>query len=263
MNWNPNYKPQFEKQPCGYSHEVCQDCCERCSNVGKFCKLHKPIEEIISDEPYVGWRLFGLNKILDDEANNRYLTGLAHTQFEWAPGVNVSQCSIGHGYWNSEKEFFFKEDTRVAEHMKRCSCGFYSFNTSRMPDLITPILMGQFVVLGEIQIWGSIVKHRDGWRSQYAKIKNIYLSNDYILTNDVSSRDDLAETYSCPVGLISKWVGVNTIIRNKPRYIKDVHMIGLKDYYNPGVRGRFMPGVLDAYFEHQYNGDLKLNILIP
>ena len=70
--------------------------------------------------------------------------------YEWQPGINCA--------------------SNPPSEMNKC--GFYAYKTWRMLTLALPFpYLYPYVVLGEIEMWGKMVEHRDGvLRAEYARI---------------------------------------------------------------------------------------------
>lgn len=58
--------------------------------------------------------------------------------------------------------------------IKECSCGFYTLkvlNSQRFYNATT--IDSYYLAYGEAEIWGKVIEHEEGYRSQYCRMKRI------------------------------------------------------------------------------------------
>jgi hypothetical protein len=58
-----------------------------------------------------------------------------------------------------------------------CTCGVYA---AKSLDRLRKIGLDKYGVLGEVNLWGTVVEHEFGWRSQFAYSKTLFLPPDLI-----------------------------------------------------------------------------------
>lgn len=114
------------------------------------------------------------------------LTSVTYRGIRWTPGATiVAQCNPLHSlvkgnrqaciydrqprfnYSKREYETFKAEDK--CPHFKG-KCGIYSLKSSYAGELQSRDMQW---IIGEVEIWGKIVEHQQGYRSQYARLKSI------------------------------------------------------------------------------------------
>jgi hypothetical protein len=74
---------------------------------------------------------------------------------------------------------------------RNCACGFWSFKTS---DLLAKALITyaeKVNVLGQVELWGKVIECENGWRSEFAYPKELWLLEEGL--------DSLSWTYGVPV----------------------------------------------------------------
>ena len=160
------YHPPFPNAPL----------CEKCvSNIG----LNKGFvpEVRVSPEPYIGWRFFCLDFGYEDS----------------------TLMTIKRGYFWSEHKLIYQAKCYKCslKSMQRCHCGIYSFNSIESPEF--KYMSEIYPITGEIWIWGRIVKHKLGYRSQYASIKSLWYNKNRLDLDNVITIEDLKLKYKVPV----------------------------------------------------------------
>lgn len=214
---------------CGKPDYTKTGVCPACRQFNKTKTLEskeKEIETRISNVPYIGWRLL--------RYEDSILRSLVSGDNPWdEPGIITARCGRDWQYC-------------TAEHMQRCQCGIYSFKSNRERELIFTLFnILPNSVLGEIYIWGAMVKHKDGYRSQFAKIKSLFTKYGQITNYAIKER------YNCNVGMILPYCKMDTIVRN--RIVRIDERASLEDIRYARIR--------DIYFE-KVDNDLLLHILV-
>lgn len=118
-------------------------------------------------------RQSGQNSNLPTSASDTYLVGYRAWQFV-RPGLLLDMGNTQVLEPRTRGEAF----CRLSEHMAPdadCTCGFYAFKT--LEDV-----RAQFgwygVVLGQIAMWGRVIEHTMGWRSQFIYPLRLYTYED-------------------------------------------------------------------------------------
>jgi hypothetical protein len=176
-------------------------------------EIQKPVETLVT--PIVGWRLWHMS------VDGSQLFSLNATHVEWEPKKRlVAQCSAGGGtqYIGNgtiTSEIIHKTDNPV--HPK-CSCGIWAYKSPE--DLLaydivaSPSILDFFQVrsnwgcykltrgtgetreyrdfetvqvLGEVYLWGKVMVHQQGYRAQYACVKQLH----YVLKYDKFMKEAL------------------------------------------------------------------------
>ena len=104
--------------------------------------------------------------------------------------VASSECLVGWRGWNIYHPHFLVSGNLVYEPRKRheakcgvdhlapdpgCTCGIYSFKT--LEELKKQNYNNQ-KILGEVWLWGRVVEHASGYRSQYSYPKKFYFPRE-------------------------------------------------------------------------------------
>jgi hypothetical protein len=89
-----------------------------------------------------------------------------------------------------------------------CSCGFWSFKTL---ELLTKALerYEECSVIGQVEIWGRVIECQNGWRSEYAYPKELWLL-------DEEGTEHLSWTYGVPV---RRHVPCRALVKTGPKAI--------------------------------------------
>jgi hypothetical protein len=100
----------------------------------------------------------------------------------WHPGVFDRSSSKRVGYYNYNP-------------------GFHAFKHKEQAERDAPIhACWSPIVIGSVAMWGEVIEHQHGWRSEYAAVRSIIK-----ITGDIGFRSkhwlllDLREKYDCPV----------------------------------------------------------------
>jgi hypothetical protein len=108
------------------------------------------------------------------------LLGALGTEFTWEPRRVARACC--------------KQEAHPAPS-KSCSCGFWSFKTR---ELLTAALSNYAMevdVIGQVEIWGRVVECENGFRSEFAYPKELWLLGD--------DSESLSWKYGVPVRRLS------------------------------------------------------------
>jgi hypothetical protein len=115
------------------------------------------------------------------------LYGPARTGALWIPGEPCrALCDgIGNKYHTNHKH-----PTWTAPQLN-CTCGFYSYKTLHQELLHLVSSQNDTTYysqasLGQVKIWGRVIEHADGWRSQYAYPHAIIVGRDQVSKEQVS-----------------------------------------------------------------------------
>ena len=105
------------------------------------------------------------------------------------PSTPSTECLVGWRGWRLCHPHYLVGGNLVYEPRKRheahcgydhmapaldCTCGIYSFTS--LDELCRQGYQGQ-EILGEVYLWGRIIEHERGYRSQYAYPKKLYLGS--------------------------------------------------------------------------------------
>ena len=121
----------------------------------------------------IGWRVWKLRN------------GLLHSvivPYTWHPGVFERSSSKQTGYYNYNPGYHAFRDKEQAE---REGLG---------------LAFSSLAVIGSVAMWGEVIEHQYGWRSEYAAVRSIIK-----ITEDIGFRSeqkillDLGEKYGCPL----------------------------------------------------------------
>lgn len=135
----------------------------------------------------------------------------------WQPGQNTAWCT-GQGRTCREREAL-GDDAKCNQTnlpRTRCSCGFYAYKeVSWLRHMNTgqscihthhPIWlpngaqhMPLCYILGEVWMWGRVVEHERGYRSQYAAVKELYLPKE-----DANRRVGGTNTYEAYINRLAQ-----------------------------------------------------------
>lgn len=120
------------------------------------------------------------------EPCSEHFLDTAHRLMEWAPGVALgSVCSAQTICEAPRLEPITVADTNFAFPYRRydcvgkhagqeapvldCSCGFYATtDVQRLPIPNPDDYRREWVVVGQVVMWGKLIEHELGWRAQYA-----------------------------------------------------------------------------------------------
>src|SRR5262245_12024223 len=119
----------------------------------------------------IGWRFWKLRD------------GLLHSVFvayTWRPGVlERSSCKNGIGYYN---------------------VGYHAFRDEVWAEREASNYLWSPFVIGSVAMWGEVIEHQYGWRSEYAAVRSIVkIIGDISFWNKQRLLLDLGEKYGCAV----------------------------------------------------------------
>ncbi len=130
--------------------------------------------------PIVGWRVWRW-----DAAGLKSLNGR-----RWPPGQPLAaKCGAGNAHEAHEPP---RAD---------CTCGVYASKSREHLRLTGYEPLG---IRGEVHLWGTVVEHELGWRSQFAYPKTLYLPPDLIPsdTKEMESRLEALAAYDTDTFII-------------------------------------------------------------
>jgi hypothetical protein len=122
----------------------------------------------------IGWRVWKLRN------------GLLHSVIiphTWRPGVfERSSSQKGGGYYNYNP-------------------GYHAFRHKEQAERDAPMLaFNSLAAIGSVALWGEVIEHEHGWRSEYAAVRSIIkITGDIIFWSKQRLLLDLRETYNCAV----------------------------------------------------------------
>jgi hypothetical protein len=89
---------------------------------------------------------------------------------------------------------FCKNNTHAAPQMN-CGCGYWSFKTFDFMKSTLKSYMNNVKVIGSVEIWGRVIECSNGYRSEFAYPKELWLLED--------GMESLSWTYGVPVRRMS------------------------------------------------------------
>lgn len=99
--------------------------------------------------------------IVDDDGN----LGALGTTFEWEPRRAArARCKVASG-------------SHYAPNLS-CSCGFWSFKSRELLTEALSTYATDVDVIGEVEIWGRVIECENGWRSEFAYPKELWLLDE-------------------------------------------------------------------------------------
>lgn len=150
-------------------------------------------EYVLEDvaEAIVGYRTWGVA----EGGNGDYiLTGM---HGNWVPGINTATCPSNTGDRAHEVPCSIA-DAREFHNGAGDGCGFYARKyqiIDARPAVYTPD------VCGEIYMWGKVYEYEEGYRSEFAAVKRLYVDEAQHEAGAAMIRK-LAEDYQAPLGLV-------------------------------------------------------------
>ena len=130
--------------------------------------------------PIVGWRVW-----------RWYAGGLRSLNGKpWSPGQPLAaKCGAGNAHDAHEPP------------QADCTCGVYA---SKSREHLRQIGVDRYGVLGEVNLWGTVVEHELGWRAQFAYPKTLFLSPDLIPadTKEMEARLGALAAYSTDIFIV-------------------------------------------------------------
>ena len=151
--------------------------------------IGEQVETIISDRGLIGWRAWYLVK-------PHYLLSLNHSAL-WLPGEQITaECDTDGP----------TKHTDVCAPVQGCSCGIYAHKTE------DPINYAD--CWGEVYMWGKVVDHETGYRSQYAYPKQLFVTEKHATFIPI-----LSGAYGVPVSVRpSRAISVRPSRERKPHF---------------------------------------------
>jgi hypothetical protein len=121
----------------------------------------------------IGWRVWKLR--------NGLLQSVI-VPYTWYPGVFERSSSKQDGYHNHNP-------------------GYHAFRHKEQAEREAPMLaFSSLAVIGSVAMWGEVIEHQYGWRSEYAAVRSIIkITGDIIFWSKQQLLLDLGETYGCAV----------------------------------------------------------------
>ena len=123
----------------------------------------------------IGWRIWRLCNGLLQSVIVPYI---------WHPGVFDRSSSKRLAYYNYNP-------------------GYHAFRHREQAECDAPMHAFAFkspVVIGSVAMWGEVIEHQHGWRSEYAAVRSIIkITGDIIFWSKQRLLLDLRETYNCAV----------------------------------------------------------------
>lgn len=99
-------------------------------------------------------------------------------------------------YWfprkRMEAKCFNEHDAPVLD----CQCGLYVCRSPLPVSIVVPESLNTLPVLGEVNLWGRVIEHSDGWRGQYAYPKRLTIFDS---PNSQKIAKALEKSYGVPV----------------------------------------------------------------
>lgn len=104
-----------------------------------------------------GWRLFKYRNLKGGDI----LLKSTAMSFVWEPHVTKPAQHIGWGLHHEAPE-------------GGCYCGYYSLSDPfKLRQRTHEITFGQGFIAGRVSLWGKVVQHNEGWRSQFMKLTGV------------------------------------------------------------------------------------------
>jgi len=92
-------------------------------------------------------------------------------------GAHLRSWGMMDCYWEKpvlKAHCYTKNQHRKSPPVKSCSCGIYAFK--KLNEAIINYLLGTHdCIIGEVNLWGKIIEHADGYRAEYAQVEQILL----------------------------------------------------------------------------------------
>ncbi len=135
-----------------------------------------PEDDVVPEALYL-WRFFRV-----DSFWRRYYLKSMTARFDWLEKVETAKCVVHLRERNHD-------DSETP--MVRCSCGFWGYDSLKFlcghhylpwqdpnPNLdryMDPMTGSN--AFGMVKIWGNVVQHEHGYRSQYAQIAHVWVDD--------------------------------------------------------------------------------------
>jgi hypothetical protein len=109
--------------------------------------------------------------------------------YTWLPGVFER---------SSAKQCEFKN---LGYHVFRYNLGYHAFKDKEQAEREAFIHASWSpCVIGSVAMWGEVIEHQHGWRSEYAAVQSIAeITGDISFWSTQKLLLDLGETYGCAV----------------------------------------------------------------
>ena len=152
-------------------------------------------------EVFTGWRAWGV-PMLDSWVIPK-LQSVTHKEAKWLPRqVCEARCLRAEAAGTS------RTPGRYAAHHipeEKCSCGLYAAKSLEQLKRLRYSQYnedrdGYFKVVGEVSMWGKVIEGSQGWKSQYAYPRHLYVP--YEAWRLV---EPLKDAYGVPVTLDNLW----------------------------------------------------------
>jgi hypothetical protein len=106
----------------------------------------------------------------------------AIVSYTWRPGV-FERSSIKKGGYHSHNP------------------GYHAFRQKEQAERDGPMLVfSSPAIIGSVAMWGEVIEHRHGWRSEYAAVRSlIKITGDIGIWTKQRLLLDLGEKYGCAV----------------------------------------------------------------
>jgi hypothetical protein len=147
-------------------------------------RVQKKLLRRTQEDPILAWRMW--------QIQNGELDSLGRST-SWAPGNNVAKHQ-------PESERCFASQLG----MESCSCGYYAWDSKK--QALQMYTTSECLVLGLIQLWGTVVKYEKGYRATNAKI--LALSDRKNLMKEWGYPEDYRKEVFSKIHKIGKKYGV-------------------------------------------------------
>jgi hypothetical protein len=153
------------------------------------CKKRFSLETVLRAEPIIGWRVwrlipqrvaFDVDEVRrlflagDALAAQRTILGLPDDGAPWRLG-SIAGPSSSWGDGTIPAACIYQQ--HAAPNLD-CHCGFWAMEREdQLADVIASYCRGSSFAFGQVQLWGRYVRHRLGWRAQFARPYDITVVN--------------------------------------------------------------------------------------
>jgi len=108
----------------------------------------------------------------------------------YAPGAQEAICLIGKTV-----------GTRHLIMGEECKCGFWALRNPNDESYHIARLLGEYYVVGEVELWGRVVEGEMGFRGQFARVRSLF-ERSGMAPWEVES---LSKTYDVPIVNDPRW----------------------------------------------------------
>jgi hypothetical protein len=126
----------------------------------------RTIAKASSGSVITGWRIWYLHRLQLENPRAPLLLYSGYRSIEWPPMRPMRAECLWGGLDRPAK----LDTHRVPHHM--CSCGIYAM---RKPNALACDLFDEREVIGQVNLWGTVIEHEEGWRGEYAYPSTIYV----------------------------------------------------------------------------------------